>query len=65
MPPSCCNLDPPEPISIAELARLVGKVCNKETEVIGTPKPNVVTERYLRSVSKAAEELKLDLYHAL
>lgn len=49
----------------AELAGLVGRVCEKEVEIMQTPKPNLVPERYLPLVLKAAKELGLNLYHSL
>ena len=64
-PSSCYNVGSPEPVSIAELAGLVARICEKEVEIMQTPKPNLVPERYLPSVSKAANELDLDLYHSL
>ncbi|MDA0272932.1 MAG: NAD-dependent epimerase/dehydratase family protein [Proteobacteria bacterium] len=65
MPSSCYNVGSPEPVSIAELAGLVGKICDKEVEILQIHRPNVVPERYLPSVSKAAEGLNLTLHHSL
>jgi nucleoside-diphosphate-sugar epimerase len=62
---SCYNVGSPEPVTIAELAGLVGKICEKDVEIMQIPKPNLVPERYLPSVSKATEELNLNLYHSL
>ncbi|MBT3870013.1 MAG: NAD-dependent epimerase/dehydratase family protein [Gammaproteobacteria bacterium] len=49
----------------AELAGLVGRICDKEVEIMQPPKPNLVPERYLPLVSKAAKELDLNLFHSL
>jgi nucleoside-diphosphate-sugar epimerase len=65
MPSSCYNVGSPEPVSISELTGLVGRVCEKEVEIMQTPKPNLVPERYLPLVLKAAKELGLNLYHSL
>ena len=65
MPSSCYNVGSPEPVSIAELTGLVGRIYEKEVEIMQTPKPNLVPERYLPLVLKAAKELGLNLYHSL
>jgi len=54
-----------KPLSIAELAGLVGRICEKEVEIMQPPKPNLVPERYLPLVSKAAKELDFNLFHLL
>ena len=64
-PSSCYNVGSPEPVSIAELAGLVGRICEKGVELMQPPKPNLVPERYLPSVSEAAKELDLNLFHSL
>ena len=65
MPSFCYNVGSPEPVSISELTGLVGRICEKEVEIMKPPKPNLVPERYLPLVSKATKELGLNLYHSL
>ncbi|MFI5298749.1 MAG: NAD-dependent epimerase/dehydratase family protein, partial [Polyangiales bacterium] len=49
-------------VSIAELAREVGRIGGVGVEVLGTPTPGVAPPRYVPAIDRARSELGLDVH---
>jgi dTDP-glucose 4,6-dehydratase len=48
-------------VSIAELAREIGRIGGVDVEIRGTPTPGVAPARYVPSIDRARRELGLDV----